>query len=138
MLKGVIFFILVQIAAMYLWVPQGKTLAFRIVLGCMLGMPLIMAGSQGAALGRMRPIWSSSEGPSRSCAIRPILTGDMVDAKYRMITRNVVQIWLMTLAVSGTLVLVKGQVHDVLEILGSSFSSIRGGEAGPFLAWRSD
>ena len=113
MLKGVIFFLLCLDAAMYLWVPQGKTLAFRIGLGCMLGMPLIMAGSQGAALGRMRPIRSRQRGPITFLAIRPILTGDMLDAKYRMITRNVIQIWLMTLAITGAVVLVKGQAHDV-------------------------
>ena len=121
LLKGVILFILVQIAAMYLWVPQGKTLAFRIGLGSMLGMPLIMAGSQGASLGRMRPIWSRQRGAITFLSVRPILTGDMVDAKYRLVTRNVVQIWLITLAVSGTLVLVKGQVHDVLEVAGNFF-----------------
>ena len=106
-------------AAMYLWVPQGKTLAFRIGLGCMLGMPLIMAGSQGAALGRMRPVRSKQRGPITFLAIRPILTGDMLDAKYRMITRNVIQIWLVTLAITGTVVLVKGQAGDVAEILRS-------------------
>lgn len=107
MLKGVIFFVLCLVGAMYLFVPQGKTLAFRIGLGCMLGMPLMMAGSQGGSLGRMRPIWSKQRGPITILAIRPILTGDMVDAKYRMVTRNVVQIWLVTLAMTGALVLVK-------------------------------
>jgi hypothetical protein len=119
MLKGVIFFLLCLDAAMYVWVPQGKTLAFRIGLGCMLGTPLIMAGSQGAALGRMRPIRSRQRGPITFLAIRPILTGDMLDAKYRMITRCVIQIWLMTLAITTTVVLVKGQAGDVLEILRS-------------------
>ena len=87
----------------------------------MLGMPLIMAGSQGASLGRMRPIRSKQRGPITFLAVRPILTGDMIDAKYRMITRNVIQIWLVTLAITGTVVLVKGQADDVAEILRSFF-----------------
>ena len=65
LIKGMILFVLVQIAAMYLWVPQGKLLAFRIALGCMLGMPLIMAGSVGFPRANAAGPGPSSEDPSR-------------------------------------------------------------------------
>jgi len=47
------------------------------------------------------------------------LTGDILDSKYRMLTRSVIQIWLMTLVITGIVVLIRGQVHDVLEIFRS-------------------
>jgi hypothetical protein len=104
---------------MYLPVPQGKTLAFQIMLGCMLTMPLILANSQGASLGRLRPIVSKQRGFITFQAMRPILTGDMIDAKYRMIARNVVQIWLLDLAITGTLFLIKGQLGEIAELFRS-------------------
>ncbi|MGC8643121.1 MAG: hypothetical protein ACP5XB_24950 [Isosphaeraceae bacterium] len=108
--------ILGSIFVMYLFVPPGKSLAFQIALGSMLGMPLILAGSQGAGLGWMRPPWSTQRGFITFQAMRPVLTGDMLDAKYRMIVRNVVQIWMIDLAMTGTLVLIKQQTGEVADL----------------------
>jgi hypothetical protein len=119
LLKGVMLLLTCNVALMYLWVPPGKTLAFQIWLASILGMPLVMAGSQGASLGRMRPVWSKNKGPITFMATRPILTGELVDAKYRMVTRNVMQIWLMTLLITAAFVLIKGQAHEVAELLRS-------------------
>jgi hypothetical protein len=119
LLVGAIYFLLFLVAGMYFSVPQGKSLAFRIGLGSILAMPFIMAGSQGAALGRMRPPWSKQRGFITFLAVRPITTGEMLDAKYRLAARSAVHCWLLTLAISTILVLVKGQTEDVAEILRS-------------------
>ena len=43
-----------------------------------------MASTQGASLGRMYPVWSKQRGFMSFLAVRPILTGEMITAKYRM------------------------------------------------------
>ena len=66
MLSGVIIFLQVIVAAMYLWIPGDKQFAHRIGLAAVLAMPVVMAGSQGGSLGRLRPLRTNSAGPSRS------------------------------------------------------------------------
>jgi hypothetical protein len=119
LLTGVMYFILISVSGMYLFVPKGKTLAFRIALGSILAMPFLMGGSQGASLGRMRPVWSRQRGFITFLAVRPITTGEMLEAKYRIAARSVVQIWVLTLATATVVVLVKGQVEDVSDLLKS-------------------
>jgi hypothetical protein len=119
LLVGTIYALLFPVAGMYLRVPQDKTLAFRIALGSIVAMPFMMAGSQGVTLGRMRPPWSKQRGLITFQAVRPITTGAMLEAKYRLAARSAVHVWVLTLAVSATLVLIKGQAADVGEILRS-------------------
>jgi hypothetical protein len=119
MLMGVMYFVLGSVSVMYLFVPQGKTLAFRIGMGSILAMPFLMSGSQGASLGRMRPVWSRQRGFITFLAVRPITTGEMLEAKYRIAARCAVRIWLLTLATAAVLVLVKRQAADVWGLLRS-------------------
>lgn len=116
MIKASILLVLGSIFVMYLFVPPGKTLAFQIALGSMLAMPLVLGGSQGGSLGRMGPVWSKQQWVITFQAVRPILTGDMLDAKYRMIARNVAELWIIDLVITGTLVLIKGQTGEVASL----------------------
>jgi hypothetical protein len=146
MIKGTMYCVLCSIFLMYLPVPKGKTLATYIALGSMLGMPFLMSNSSGATLGRMRPGWSRQRGFITFQAMRPILTGDMIDAKYRMIARSVAEIWLIDLAMTAALVLVKGLTGDVALLFRSFMAAYPGGRwaailglvvvLAPVLTWK--
>jgi hypothetical protein len=119
MLSGVMILMQIIMAAMYLWIPADKQFAHRIGLAAVLTMPVMMAGSQGSSLGRMRPLRTKQRGFITFIAVRPIMIGELVAAKYRLVTRHVGFIWLMTIAAATALVLVKGQASDVAGLLRS-------------------
>jgi hypothetical protein len=118
-LNGVMILMQIIMAAMYLWIPSSKQFAHRLALALILGMPLMMAGSLGGSLGRMRPPRTRQRGFITFIAVRPIMIGQLVEAKYRFVTRYVGFIWLMTVGMATALVLVKGQASDVAELLRS-------------------
>jgi hypothetical protein len=119
MLSGFMILMQILMAAMYLWIPGGKQFAHRLALAMILGMPLMLAGSLGSSLGRMRPLRTKQRGFITFIAVRPILTGRLVEAKYRLVTRHVGFIWLMTVGTATALVIVKGQASDVAGLLRS-------------------
>jgi hypothetical protein len=119
MLSGVMILMQIIMAAMYLWIPGDKQFAHRLALAMMLGMPLMLAGSLGSSLGRMRPLRTKQRGFITFIAVRPILIGQLVEAKYRLVTRHVGLIWLVTVGTATALVLVKGQASDVAGFLRS-------------------
>jgi hypothetical protein len=119
LLSGVIILLQTIVAAMYVWIPADKLLAHRIGLIGLLMMPVMMAGSQGVSVGRLRPLRTKQRGFITFIAVRPITTGELVEAKYRLITRHVAFIWLMTIVLAAALVIVKGQASDVAGLLRS-------------------
>jgi hypothetical protein len=119
MLMGMMILMLCLMGAAYLWVRRNDAFAHRVGLAAMLGMPLMLAGSQGFSLGRVRPLWSKQRGPITFLAVRPIPTGAMVDAKYRMVAHYVATIWLMTVAMAVAAVIIKGRASDVSDLLQS-------------------
>jgi hypothetical protein len=114
---GMMGFIVGSVALMQLFVSPEKTLAFRIGLGSMLSMPFVMAGSMGSVLGRVRPLWAKYRRLMTFLAVRPMTTGELVEAKYRLATRVAVQTWLVTVATVAAVILIKGQGNNVAEIL---------------------
>jgi hypothetical protein len=93
----------------------GNKVTFMISLGCLAGTPFLMASMQGASLGRMHPDWSRQRGFMSFLAVRPILTGEMITAKYRMAARSVLHIWFLVLVMTSSWLLWKGYAGDMAE-----------------------
>ena len=93
----------------------GNKVTFSITLGCLVGTPFMMAYQSGSTLGRMHPPWSKQRGFMSSLAARPILTGEMITAKYRMAAHCVLQIWCLALLMIGSWLLLKGYSSDLAD-----------------------
>jgi hypothetical protein len=116
-LKGVTYLQLFMIYMFAMTSPSraGNKVTFSLTLGCMVGTPFLMASSQGASLGRMYPLWSKQRGFMSFLAVRPILTGEMITAKYRMAARCVLHIWVPVLVLTSSWLLLKGYAGDMAE-----------------------
>ncbi len=117
-LKGVTYFQLFLIYMFAMTSPSraGNKVTFFITLGCLVGTPFLMASFQGASLGRMYPIWFRQRGFMSFLAVRPILTDEMITAKYRMAARCVLHIWVLVLVMTGSWLLFKGYAGDMAEL----------------------
>src|SRR5208337_1939630 len=127
-LKGVTYFQLFLIYMFAMTSPSraGNKVTFFITLGCLVGTPFLMASFQGASLGRMYPVWSRQRGFMSFLAVRPILTDEMITAKYRMAARCVLHIWVLVLVMTGSWLLLKGHAGDMAELSRLFFSAYPG------------
>jgi len=105
--------------------PDNKA-SFPVALGCLLGIPFFMASSQGGSLGRMCPAWSRQRAFMSFLAVRPIRTGEMITAKYRMTARYVLQFWFLVLAMTGSWILLRGHADDMAGLFRLFFSTYPG------------
>jgi len=104
----------------------GNKVTFWITLGSMVGTPFLMAGMQGVSLGRMYPLWSKQRGFMSFLAVRPILTGEMITAKYRLAAQCILQIWFLVLVLTGSWLLLKGYAGDLAEFFRMFFGAYPG------------
>ncbi len=127
-LKGTTLLVLpwVYIFAMANPTRADNKVTFPLKLGCLLGVSFLMASSQGGDLGRMRPVWSRQRGFISFLAVRPILTGEMITAKYRMTARYVLQFWFLVLAMTGSWILLRGHADDMARLFRIFFSMYPG------------
>jgi hypothetical protein len=95
-----------------LYVPTIKTFAINLGACLLLGMPLVVC-TQGASIGQMRPLGFGQHRAITFVVTRPILTGGLVEAKYRMVTHTAFQTWIMAVGFAGAIVLTKGQGPEV-------------------------
>src|SRR5208337_1270550 len=58
--------------------------------------------------------------------VRPILTDEMITAKYRMAARCVLHIWVLVLVMTGSWLLLKGHAGDMAELSRLFFSAYPG------------
>jgi hypothetical protein len=118
----------------------------QMTLGVLASTPVLLAGSLGSGLGRMRPFWDKSREPVTFLSVRPVTTGALVWAKFRMAAFSVALSWLLVVFVAGVYVLAK---HDTIELeqffqsLRADFGGARGAAAlavavifGPLLTWK--
>jgi len=117
MLKGMVYMQLFMIYTFAMTAPSraGNKVTFSISLGCLAGTPFMMASQLGAALGRMYPPWTKQRGFMSFLAVRPILTGEMITAKYRMAARCVLHIWLLVVALISSWLWLKGYAADMAD-----------------------
>ena len=116
-LKGMTFFVLSLIYIFAIASPSraGNKVTFFVTLGCLVGTPFLLASLLGSDLGLMYPAWSRQRGYMSFLAVRPILTGEMITAKYRMAARCVLHIWFLVLVMTGSWLLLKGYAGDMAE-----------------------
>jgi hypothetical protein len=88
---------------------------FFITLGCLVVTPFLMASALGSDLGRMHPVRSKQRALMSFLAVRPILTGEMITAKYRLAAHCVLQIWFLVLVLTGSWLFLKGYASDMAE-----------------------
>src|SRR5208337_3312951 len=112
----------------------GNKVTFFITLGCLVVTAFLMASFQGASLGRMYPVWSRQRGFMSFLAVRPILTGEMITAKYRMAARCVLQIWFLVLVLTSSWLLLKGYAGDMADFLRIFFGAYPGWRGATILA----
>ena len=67
-------------------------------------------------------------------AVRPILTGEMITAKYRMTARCVLHIWFLVLVMTGSWLLLKGYAGDMAELSRFFFGAYPGWRGRAILA----
>lgn len=129
-MNGLAYFQLFMIYLFAILSPSrpGNKATFSITLGCLAGTPLLMAMFQGTTLGRTSPAWSRQRGFMNFLAVRPILTGDMVSAKYRMAARSVLHQWIVVVFMITSWALWKGYAGDMADFYRSF--------AGRYPGWR--
>lgn len=104
----------------------GNKVTFFITLGCMVGTPFVLANFQGVTLGRMYPPWSKQRGFMNFLAVRPILTGEMITAKYRIAVRSVLRVWFLVLVLTGSWLVLKGYAGDMADFCRLFFKAYPG------------
>ena len=74
----------------------------------------------------MYPPWSKQRGFMSFLAVRPIMTGEMIAAKYRMAARCVLEIWLLVLVLTSSWLYLKGYAGDMAEFFRLFFGAYPG------------
>jgi hypothetical protein len=96
--------------------------AFPFALGTLVGLPVLsaFAGSQ-FGLGRLRPFWVIEKGFITFLSSRPISTGALVAAKFRMAAASVLLTWAIDLVVVAFYVVASGHTTTVWELTRAFF-----------------
>jgi len=127
-LKGMTYvqLFLIYMFAMTAASRPGNKATFFITLVSLVVTPFLMASMLGSDLGRMHPLRSKQRGLMSFLAVRPILTGEMIAAKYRVAALCVLHIWFLVLAMTGSWLLLKGYAGDMAEFSRSFFRAYPG------------
>jgi hypothetical protein len=110
--------ILVVMSVPALVTDLGGARAVLNLVGGFILLPLLIAGTQGASLARLGPIWEKSESAAAFLGMRPVKTGDLVAAKFCMVLASVGLTLLITVAGAFLLLLSSGHWHEVWRRLG--------------------
>jgi hypothetical protein len=127
--------------------PREQPFAFKVTLGAFLLIPVLLSGSAGAGLGRLRPFFIQQNRFITFVATRPMTTGRLVAAKFRMALASVMITWALTIAFLAVWLITSGNT-SMLTLLLSDFFRIYPGWRGvailvlgavllPALTWRS-
>jgi hypothetical protein len=93
--------LIVLFVATKLWFgPQTESYQVPLTLGVFLGMPAVVAGSASTIYGRLRPVGVDDRRFVTFLAIRPLNSGNLVAAKFRMALVSALLSW--AIAVTGT------------------------------------
>jgi hypothetical protein len=93
----------------------------RMILLCV--VVNVVFGAAGTGLGRLRPVWIDPQRAITFLATRPISSGGMVAAKFRMVTVSLVFTWLFAAAAIAVWIVLSGNPTNARilwhELLGS-------------------
>jgi hypothetical protein len=115
-LPGFVGVVLMLIGGMTMIVRhRADSIVDPVILGTFLGIPVIFAAALGTGLGRLRPFWINSWGFITFIAVRPMTSGALVTAKFRMAMASVLLTWAITLVLTSVWFVASGDVFRVSE-----------------------
>jgi hypothetical protein len=131
MLPGFTGFFVLLYAGLWLSAPRGvESLTLPLLLGAFLGLPIAFASAVGSGLGRLRPPWMKLRGSVMFVAIRPMTSGALVAAKFRVALASVLLTWAVTAVTLAVCVVVTGNASRSSEVI-AGFLATEPGWRGP-------
>lgn len=97
-------------------------------------IPMLVAGSVGLNLARMGPIWDKAGASIAFAATRPMTSGGLVAAKFRMAARSTLLSLALVAAATAALLAVAGDAHTLMGSGRSFLARHPGWEAAAILA----
>jgi hypothetical protein len=139
--------LIVFVVAMKLWSGPGiESYQVPLTLGALLGMPAAVAGSASTIYGRLRPVGVDNRRFITFLAIRPLTSGSLVAAKYRMALVSALLSWAIAVAGTAIWVLASHETASVAALAREFFKRypdgrgvtilILAGVLMPALIWR--
>jgi hypothetical protein len=113
-LPGAVGLVLLTIMAMLIHIAlmahrPSNPILFPILLTVLILLPVVMAGSSGPGIGRMAPMFSvKSRRFLTFAAIRPMTSGGLVSAKFRMAIATVLLTWILVVVIGALLMVTAG------------------------------
>jgi hypothetical protein len=130
-LPGVTGFVLMLYAGLWLSAPRrADSLALPLFLGAFLGLPIAFAGAVGGGLGKLRPPWMMLRGFGTFVAIRPMTSGALVAAKFRVALASVLLTWAITAVTLAVCLVATGNASRSSEVI-AGFLTTQPGWRGP-------
>ena len=124
-------FVLMVYAGLWLSGPRrADSLALPFFLGAFLGLPIVFAGAVGGGLGKLRPPWMMLRGFGTFVAIRPMTSGALVAAKFRVAQASVLLTWAITAVTLAVCLVATGNASRSSEVL-AGFLTTQPGWRGP-------
>jgi hypothetical protein len=106
-------------------------LVVPLYLGTFLGFPVVFAAAAGPGLGRLRPTWIQKAYQFNTfVAVRPMTSGELVAAKFRMALASALLTWAITAAMTMFWLVGSGNVWRLFELV-RRLLSIHPGWRGP-------
>jgi len=96
------------ISVVTLFGRRADSILFHCMLGAFLGFPVAFACAFGGDVGRLRPFWVNAKGFITFVAIRPVTTGALVAAKFRMALLSVLLTWAIVVVEVTLWIVVSG------------------------------
>jgi len=128
-------FALILITAITPWSrPRTDSLVLEIGLGAFLAMPVFFAAGSGTSLGRLKQIWISSRGFQTFVLVRPMTSGGLVAAKFRMALASVLLSWSITIVLMVLWVITRGRTAAVPGLVLVFFHHFGAGRGAAILA----
>jgi hypothetical protein len=92
---------------------RNNEFVLPIILTSFLMMPIVQSASIGTGVGRFKPMWVRSRGFNTFVAIRPMTSGDVVAAKFRMLLASVLLTWVIVLAGTALWIVATGNTQNL-------------------------
>ncbi|MFI5454897.1 MAG: hypothetical protein ACHRXM_05545 [Isosphaerales bacterium] len=87
---------------------RADSFLFHCILGAFLGFPVAFAGALGGDVGQFRPFWVNAKRFITFVSIRPVNTGALVAAKFRMSLLSVLLTWAIVVVEETLWIVVSG------------------------------
>jgi hypothetical protein len=133
-LPGLTGFNLMLYAGLWLLASRrADSLALPFFLGAFVSLPIVFAGAVGGGLGRLRPPWMMLRGFGAFVAIRPMTSGALVAAKFRVALASVLLTWAITAVTLTVCLVATGNILRSSEVIAGLLSAKPGWRAPAIL-----